>query len=62
MNVGLVGAGNISDTHALAAQAAGLRVAAVFGENAKARLLADRHGAAVCESLDALLTARSSIW
>ena len=60
MNVGLVGGGNISDTHARAAHAAGLRVAGVFGDNrAKARQLADRHGAAAFDSLDDLLSDRS---
>ena len=47
MNVGLIGAGNISDTHARAAIAAGLRIAGVYGDNRdKARQLADRYGAA----------------
>jgi predicted dehydrogenase len=55
-NVGLVGAGNISDTHARAAEGAGLKVIAVFGENAaRSRKLADRHGARAYETLDALL-------
>ena len=56
MNVGIVGGGNISDTHARAAHAAGLRVAAVFGDNrAKARQLAERHGATAFDTLDAFL-------
>ena len=56
MNVGLVGAGNISGTHARAAEAAGLRVAGVWGGNAeKARALAERHGAPAFATLDALL-------
>ena len=56
MNIGLVGAGNISGTHARAAAAAGLRVAGVYGGNpGKARALADRHGATAFETLDALL-------
>jgi UDP-N-acetyl-2-amino-2-deoxyglucuronate dehydrogenase len=55
-NVGLIGAGNISDTHARAAEAAGLNVVAVFGANAdKARQLAARHGAKTCDTLDAFL-------
>ena len=33
MNVGLVGGGNISDTHARAALAAGLQLVGVFGDN-----------------------------
>lgn len=57
MNVGLVGGGNISDTHARAAHAAGLLVAGVFGDNrAKARQLAERHGATAFDTLDALLS------
>ena len=56
MNVGLIGAGNISATHARAARAAGLRIAGVFGQNReKAAQLADRHGAAAFGTLDALL-------
>ena len=56
MNVGIVGAGSISDTHARAAQAAGLTVVAVTGANAdKIRALADRYGAVPCPSLDELL-------
>ena len=56
MNVGLVGAGNISDTHARAALAAGLRIAGVHGDNRdKARTLADRYGTIAFDSLDALL-------
>ena len=55
MNVGLVGAGNISDTHARAALAAGLQIAGVYGDNhAKARQLAERFGAAAFSTLDAL--------
>ena len=56
MNVGLVGAGNISGTHARAAVAAGLRIAGVHGgDHHKARELADRHGAPAFQTLDALL-------
>ena len=56
MNVGLVGAGNISDTHARAALAAGLRIEGIHGDNRdKARTLADRHGTTAFDSLDALL-------
>ena len=56
MNAGLVGAGNISDTHARAALAAGLRIAGVHGDNRdKARVLADRYGTTAFDSLDALL-------
>jgi UDP-N-acetyl-2-amino-2-deoxyglucuronate dehydrogenase len=56
VNVGLIGAGNISDTHARAAIAAGLRIAGVYGDNGeKARQLADRYGASVFATLDSLL-------
>ena len=56
MNVGVIGAGHISDTHARAAVAAGLRIAGVYGDNQeKARQLADRHGARAFATLDALL-------
>ena len=59
-NVGLIGAGNISDTHARAAAAAGLKVVAVFGDNAdKAQQLAARHGAAAFETLDAFLNCQA---
>jgi UDP-N-acetyl-2-amino-2-deoxyglucuronate dehydrogenase len=60
VNVGLIGAGNISDTHARAAVAAGLRIAGVYGDNRdKTRQLAERHGAAACATLDELLADRS---
>ena len=60
MNVGLIGAGNISDTHARAAVAAGLRIAGVYGDNRdKTRQLAERHGAAAFATLDELLADRS---
>jgi len=56
VNVGILGAGNISDTHARAARAAGLQVVAVFGDNRdKARRLAEQHEATAFDSLDALL-------
>ena len=56
MNAAIVGGGNISDTHARAALAAGLRIAGVHGDNpGKVRTLADRYGAAACDTLDALL-------
>src|SRR5262245_44943858 len=55
-NVGLVSAGNISDTHARAAEAAGLKVVAVFGQSAsRSQQLADCHGARAFATLDALL-------
>ncbi len=56
MNVGILGAGNISETHARAARAAGLHVVAVFGDNRdKAHQLAERHDARAFEGLDAFL-------
>jgi UDP-N-acetyl-2-amino-2-deoxyglucuronate dehydrogenase len=56
VNVGLIGAGNISDTHARAAIAAGLRIAGVYGHNReKARQMADRYDASAFATLDALL-------
>ena len=56
MNVGLVGGGNISGTHARAAAAAGLTIAGVWGGNPdKSRALAERHGAASFPTLEALL-------
>jgi predicted dehydrogenase len=56
VNVGLIGAGNISGTHARAAVAAGLRIAGVYGGNPdKARELADRHGAPAFQTVEALL-------
>jgi len=55
VNAALVGGGNISDTHARAALAAGLRIVGVHGANPeKVRALADRYGAAVFDTLDAL--------
>ena len=55
--VAIVGAGNISDTHARAAlEIPGVEVAAVYGRNAgKARALAARHGGTAYESLEAAL-------
>ena len=57
MNVGLIGAGNISQTHARAAAAIpGVSVVAVHGANAaKARELAAAHGAAAYGDLDKFL-------
>jgi UDP-N-acetyl-2-amino-2-deoxyglucuronate dehydrogenase len=55
-NVGLIGAGNISDTHARAAVAAGLKVVAVCGDNTdKVQQLAARHDAIAFDTLDAFL-------
>ncbi len=60
MRIGIVGAGNISDTHARAAASIpGVTVAAVCGENRdRAEALAARHGARCCESLPALVSQR----
>jgi UDP-N-acetyl-2-amino-2-deoxyglucuronate dehydrogenase len=56
VNVGLVGAGNISDTHARAVRAAGLQIGGVAGDNGeKARQLADRHAARLFDSVEALV-------
>jgi predicted dehydrogenase len=58
--VGILGAGNISDTHARAArEIPGVEVVAVYGQNgAKAAKLADTHGARAFDSLDAFLDHR----
>jgi predicted dehydrogenase len=58
--VGIVGGGNISDTHArAAAEVPGLRVAAITGSNlARVRALAARHGAAVLPDLATLVRHR----
>jgi len=60
IHVGLIGAGNISDTHARAIAAIpGVSVAAVYAPTrAHAEDLAARHGAIACDSLDALLDHR----
>ena len=57
MHLGIIGAGNISQTHARAAAAIpGVSVAAVHGVNgAKARELAAANGAAAYDSLEAFL-------
>jgi predicted dehydrogenase len=58
--VGIVGGGNISETHArAAAEIAGLQVAAVTGSNLeRVRALAARYGAAVFPEVDALVRHR----
>ena len=60
IHVGLIGAGNISATHARAAAAIpDVVVAAVFAPTREhARRLAGAHGAVACESLDQLLAHR----
>jgi UDP-N-acetyl-2-amino-2-deoxyglucuronate dehydrogenase len=57
IQIGLIGAGNISDTHARAASAIpGVTIAAVFGPTAaRSEALAGRHGAAAYGTLDAFL-------
>jgi UDP-N-acetyl-2-amino-2-deoxyglucuronate dehydrogenase len=57
MNIGIIGGGNISDTHARAAAAIpGVRVVACYGANReRTATLAERHGAAVYGDLDAFL-------
>lgn len=58
--MGLIGGGNISETHARAAVAIpGVRIAAVCGRNQdKVRALAARHGATPYDTLEALLAHR----
>jgi len=63
VSVGLVGAGNISGTHARAAAAAGLTIAGVWGGNPdKSHALAERHGTAVFPTLEALLAHPPVSW
>ena len=59
-HVGIVGAGNISETHARAAAAIpGVRIAAVHGDNrARAAALAAQFGAAACDDFEAFLAHR----
>jgi predicted dehydrogenase len=60
IHIGLIGAGNISDTHARAIAAIpGAGVAAVYAPTrAHAGQLAGRYGAVACDSLDAMLAHR----
>ena len=60
MKVGILGSGNISDTHArAAADIPGVEVVAVYGRNReKAGLLAQRTGAAAYDDLDRFLAHR----
>ena len=57
MNIGIIGGGNISDTHARAAAAIpGVRVVACYGSNReRTARLAERHDATVYDDLDAFL-------
>jgi predicted dehydrogenase len=60
VNVGLVGGGNISDTHARAALAAGLTLVGVCGDNhTRTRELAQRYGIVAYDTLDALVVQTS---
>ena len=60
MRIGILGAGNISDTHARAARAIpGVDVVAVYGQNQqKAAALAERYGGRAYDSLDRFLDHR----
>jgi UDP-N-acetyl-2-amino-2-deoxyglucuronate dehydrogenase len=60
MRIGILGAGNISDTHARAARAIpGVEVVAVYGQNQqKAAALAATHGARAYDSLERFLDHR----
>src|ERR1044072_9768936 len=60
ISIGLIGAGNISDTHARAAAAIpGVAIAAVVAPTLEhAQRLAVRHGAAAYDTLDGLLAHR----
>ena len=58
LRVGLVGCGNISDTHARAVREAGLEAAAFFGRDpAKAEAMAARYGGRAFASFEAFLDA-----
>jgi UDP-N-acetyl-2-amino-2-deoxyglucuronate dehydrogenase len=59
VNIGILGGGNISATHARAAAAAGCRVAAVYGQNTgKTAAIAGEHGAASFTDIDHFLAHR----
>lgn len=60
MKIGIVGAGNISETHARAAQAIpGVEIAAVYGDNReKAARLAERFGATAYDDYERFLSHR----
>jgi predicted dehydrogenase len=60
VNAALIGGGNISDTHARAALAAGLTLVGVYGDNrARSRELAARYGITAYDTLDSLVVQRS---
>lgn len=59
MRVGLIGGGNISETHARAARASGVEIAAVFGTNReKVERLAAEHGGTAYLELEKFLAHR----
>jgi predicted dehydrogenase len=60
IRIGILGAGNISDTHARAALAIpGVEIAAVYGRNGeKARRLAELYGGVAFDSLEPFLDHR----
>ena len=60
MKVGILGGGNISDTHARAARAIpGVEIVAIYGANAeKSQRLADEYGGVRYDSLEAFLDRR----
>jgi UDP-N-acetyl-2-amino-2-deoxyglucuronate dehydrogenase len=60
MHIGILGAGNISDTHARAARAIpGVEVVAVYGQNQRrTAALADAHGARAYDTLERFLDHR----
>lgn len=57
MRVGIIGGGNISETHARAAKAiSGVEIAAIHGQNrVKTARLSERYGGAVYKDLDSML-------
>jgi predicted dehydrogenase len=60
VKVALIGGGNISDTHARAALAAGLTLVGVYGDNrTRSRELAARYGMTAYDTLDSLVVQRS---
>ena len=59
VSIGLIGGGNITDTHARAVRAAGADVAAVYGTNIeRVRRLGREHGGVAYDDLDAFLAHR----
>lgn len=59
MHIGLIGGGNITATHARAARACGLEIAAIYGENAeRVAALAHEHAAVPYADLERFLAHR----